>query len=268
MGGYVHGYAPAETDRLHDQATTLVDLLHADTCFTAGDHVLEVGCGVGAQTLWLAQRNPAVHITAIDACEASLRQAEARVQQANIGNVTFRHLDLHQLQPQGQPFDHVFLSFVLEHLPDPIDALKHLHDCLRRQGRLTVVEGDHGSFYCHPESQAAEQVVRCLVDLQALAGGNALIGRQLYPLLSQAGYGDPEVSARTVYVDASRPDLVDGFSKRTFIAMIEGVRDQALAAGLIDEAAWQKGIKDLYRATEPDGTFCYTFFKAHASKAG
>jgi hypothetical protein len=65
-----------------------------------------------------------------------------------------------------------------------------------------------------------------------------------------------------VYVDDSRPDLVEGFSRNTFIAMVEGIRDQALSLGLIDQRTWDKGIADLYRATESDGTFCYTFFKA------
>jgi hypothetical protein len=69
-------------------------------------------------------------------------------------------------------------------------------------------------------------------------------------------------------VDSSRPDLVEGFSKNTFIAMVEGVREQAISLGLVDHESWDKGIADLYRATEADGTFCYTFFKATARRPG
>jgi len=43
--------------------------------------------------------------------------------------------------------------------------------------------------------------------------------------------------------------------------MVEGVRGQALSLGMIDQSTWEKGIADMYRATEADGTFCYTFFK-------
>ena len=67
-----------------------------------------------------------------------------------------------------------------------------------------------------------------------------------------------------VYVDSSRPELVDGFTKKTFTAMIEGVRETALKTGLIDTTSFDQGIKDLYRTTGPDGVFCYTFFKAVA----
>ena len=69
-----------------------------------------------------------------------------------------------------------------------------------------------------------------------------------------------------VYVDASRPHLVDGFTKRTFTAMVEGVGDQAIASGLIDDVTWKRGIRDLYRTAERDGTFSYTFFKGAGRK--
>ena len=64
------------------------------------------------------------------------------------------------------------------------------------------------------------------------------------------------------YVDSSKPELVEGFTKKTFTAMIEGVRQSAIDTGLIDPASFDKGVKDLYRTTEADGTFCYAFFKA------
>jgi hypothetical protein len=48
--------------------------------------------------------------------------------------------------------------------------------------------------------------------------------------------------------------------------MVEGVREQALELGLMDEASWDKGIADMYKATDPGGTFSYTFFKGTALK--
>jgi hypothetical protein len=63
-------------------------------------------------------------------------------------------------------------------------------------------------------------------------------------------------------VDSSRPELVEGFTKKTFTAMIEGVRQAAFGAGLIEPAEFEAGVRDLYRTAEEDGVFCYTFFKA------
>jgi len=263
---YVHGYSAREADRLADQANTLSGLLHHDTVYPPGSRVLECGCGTGAQTVILAARNPEARIVSVDISADSLAQARARVEAAGYRNVEFLRANLFDLPFGEASFDHVFLCFVLEHVERPAAALEALKRMVRRNGTVTVVEGDHGSWYCHPRTEEASRAVQCLVDVQARLGGDALVGRRLYPLLAEAGFRQARVSPRMVYVDSSRPELVEGFSKNTFIAMVEGVREQALSLGLIDPDTWEKGIADLYRATEPDGTFCYTFFKGVAAR--
>ena len=178
----------------------------------------------------------------------------------------FQLADIFDLPFDEKSFDHIFVCFVLEHLPNPIDALQCLKPLLKKGGSITVIEGDHGSTYFHPDSKEALQAIQCLIDIQADMGGNSLIGRQLFPLLKSAGFRNVRVSPRMVYVDASKPELVEGFTKNTFTAMVEGVREQALGLKLIDEATWEKGLDDLYRTTQADGTFCYTFFKGMAVK--
>lgn len=262
--GYVHGYDPRENERLQDQASTLVELLHWDTSYPAGSSVLEAGCGVGAQTLTLARNSPDARITCVDASAASLGQAKKRAEAAGLTNVQFQQADIFDLLYEAGAFDHVFVCFVLEHVVRPIQALDALKAVLRPGGTITVIEGDHGSAYFHPDSEAAHGAIRCLVDLQRTAGGNAMIGRELYPLLTTAGFRDVRVSPRMVYVDSSRPELVEGFTKKTFTAMIEGVRESALEAGIIDPEVFDKGIRDLYATAGPNGVFCYTFFKAVA----
>lgn len=261
MNQYVHGYSEKESCRLADQAGTLTELLHGDTAYPDGSRVLEAGCGVGAQTVTLARYSPGARFECMDISQASLDAARRMAADQQLTNVSFRQGDIYHLPYRANCFDHVFVCFVLEHLADPLKALEGLRRVLKPGGTLTAIEGDHGSYYCYPRSHAADQAVQCLVRIQAQAGGDALIGRRLYPLLVDAGYADVLVSPRMVYVDASRPALVDGFTRKTFAAMVEGVRDQALAMGLIDKNTWDKGIADLYRTTRADGTFCYTFFK-------
>ncbi|WIV57228.1 L-histidine N(alpha)-methyltransferase [Amycolatopsis nalaikhensis] len=255
---YVHGYTAPEARRLGDQADTLAELLHAGTAYPAGSRVLEVGCGVGAQTVHLAARSPDAHLTAVDVSEESLAEARRRVP-----GVDFRQADLFDLDGE---YDHLFVCFVLEHLPAPEKALAHLKTLLRPGGTITVIEGDHGSAFFHPRSEHAQAAIDCLVRLQAEAGGDGLIGRRLYPLLDQAGFGDVVVAPRTVYADASRPDLVTGFTRDTFTAMVEGVGETAVARGLADAGDWARGIRDLHRTTREYGTFHYTFFKGTAQR--
>jgi ubiquinone/menaquinone biosynthesis C-methylase UbiE len=261
---YVHGYDPRENLRLQDQASTLVELLHSDTTYPEGSSVLEAGCGVGAQTVTLASNSPRALITSIDVSEASIVEARKAVQAAGRDNVTLRQADIFDLPFPPESFDHIFLCFVLEHLAHPIAALRALKSVLKPGGTITVIEGDHGSTYFYPDSDYARRAVYCQVELQARAGGNALIGRALYPLLREAGYGEVHVSPRMVYVDSSKPDLAEGFTRKTFTAMIEGIRKPSLESGIMSEADFDMGIADLYRTAEADGVFCYTFFKASA----
>ena len=261
---YVHGYGEREAQRLQDQARTLTELLHSDTAYPEGSSVLEAGCGIGAQTVTLASKSPGACITSVDISEASLAAARKAVESADLSNVTFSRADIFELPFAPRSFDHVFVCFVLEHLARPADALEALRGVLKPGGTITVIEGDHGSAYFHPDSGHARKAIECLVTLQARAGGDAAIGRRLYPLLGEAGFEGVQVSPRMVYADASKPERMEGFTRLTFTAMVEAVREPALVAGLISACEFDRGIADLYRAAEEDGVFCYTFFKARA----
>nr|BEK70366.1 methyltransferase domain-containing protein [Kitasatospora purpeofusca] len=262
---YVHGYSSAEARRLGDQADTLAGLLHAGTVYPPGSRVLEAGCGVGAQTVHLLEASPGLLLTAADISADSLARARARVaEQLPEAQVSWHHGDLHRLPFPDGSFDHLFVCFVLEHLADPAAALTALRRVLRPGGTVTVIEGDHGSAFFHPRGEAAERVVGHLVRLQADGGGDSLVGRRLYPLLAGAGFRDVSVAPCTVYADGGRPDLAEGFTRRTFVAMVEAVRADALAAGLDTAEDFDRGVAELRRTAEPDGSFHYTFFKAVA----
>lgn len=267
MTGYVHGYSEREAERLHDQAATVRDLLHHDTSYPPGSRVLEPGCGVGAQTVTLAANSPEARFVSFDLSEDSLAQARRLVGKRRLSNVQFLQADIYEPPFDDESFDHVFVCYVLEHLSDPLEALAALRRVLKPRGSITVIEGDHGSCHFHPDSEDARKAWQCLIDGQAALGGDSLIGRRLYPLLRRAGFTEVRISPRIVYCDHSKPSLVEGFVRKTIIAMVEGVRERAGEMGLIDAATWERGMADLNRvASCANGTFCYTFFKGLAVK--
>jgi hypothetical protein len=93
-----------------------------------------------------------------------------------------------------------------------------------------------------------------------------MIGRELYPLLRRAGFDSVRVSPRMVYVDDSKFDFVEGYTKETFTVMTEDVHEAAIKSGIIEGRLFKQGLWDLYRPAETGGVFCYTFFKAHGNK--
>lgn len=263
---YVHGYTKRESTRLFDQANTLVELIHNDTIFKKNSLVLEAGCGVGAQTKIIAPKNPDSKFISVDISEDSIKEARQLIRSLSIPNVEFEQADIFSLPFKNEVFDGVIVCFVLEHVSDPVTALKELMRVLKKDGILIAIEGDHGSTFFYPDSQYAHDAIECQVQLQKRHGGNSNIGRELYPLLDSVGLKNISVTPRVVYADASRPHLVEGFIKNTFTAMIEGVGDEAIQQGLMEEDSFNQGIKDLYRTAEPDGVFSYTFFKGFGTK--
>ncbi len=263
---YVHGYSEREALRLNDQATTLEDIIHNDTIFYKDSLILEAGCGVGAQTKIIATKNPESNFISVDLSEDSIREAKEMIKSLGINNVEFKQADIFNLPFKDGIFDSVIICFVLEHLHNPKQALNELKRVLKKGGTMIAIEGDHGSTFFYPDSKYAYSAINCQIQLQKLNGGNSNIGRELYPLFKTIGLSDISVSPRMVYVDASRPQLVEGFIKNTFTAMIEGVGEKAIQQGIVDSMTFEKGIRDLYRTAEPDGVFCYTFFKGFGTK--
>ena len=126
---------------------------------------------------------------------------------------------------------------------------------------MTVIEGDHGSAYFHPDSAAARAAIDCQVQLQADAGGDALIGRRVYPLMVEAGLAR-RTGVAAGGVRGRRPAGVGRGLHAPYVRRDgRGRARAALAAGMIDAETFDAGVRDLYRAAEPDGTFSYTFFK-------
>lgn len=263
---YVHGYSEQEATRLYHQAESMAEILHWDSNWPAGCLVLDAGCGVGAQMKTICAANPDADFVCLDWSAESLSKAESLSRDLGLENVSFRQDDIYKLPYADEHFDHIFVCFVLEHLQHPDKALKQLKRVLKKGGTLTVIEGDHGSTYFHPNSPAAMKAVQVQVQLQAQNGGDANIGRRLYPLLRETGLDDIVVSPRQVYVDESSPAMVEGFIVQTFTAMIQGIAEEAVAKNLIKKAEMEQGIADLLATAKAGGTFCYTFFKAVAVK--
>ena len=267
MKEYVHGYSQREAERLRDQSVILLNLLQADTSYAAGSKILEAGCGVGAQTVILARKSPQAEFISIDISRDSLNRAKEMIDNEGISNVSFQQGNIFDTAFKTESFDHIFVCFVLEHLEDPSSALVELKRVLKQGGTITVIEGDHGSCFWHPETEESLKVWHSLIKAQINLNHDPLIGRQLYPLLTQAGFKVKDISPIWVYADSNNSELLDGVVNKIIVPMTETAKEQSLKLKLIDESTWNKGIYDLQiTGMPPNGTFFYTWFKGLAIK--
>ena len=232
---YVHGYSQRESERLQDQSGILEQLLHQGTSYGDNSRVLEAGCGIGAQTQILARMNPGAKFISIDISEESLLQAREAVKNQNLRNVEFQQENILKTSFPDMTFDHIFVCFVLEHLESPLTALKEFKRLLKPGGSLTIIEGDHGSCVWHPETSESISAWNALIKVQRDLGHDPMIGRKLYPLLTQAGYRIEDVSPRWIYADYSNPKLLDGVVNHIIVPMVESAREQVLSSAILQE---------------------------------
>ena len=133
---------------------------------------------------------------------------------------------------RGRAFGHVFVCFVLEHLTRPAEALAILRRVVRPGGTITVIEGDHGSTCFYPDSPAAHAAIQCQVRMQREVGGNACrrpprSTRCWSRRASMRSGYFPRRTAGTRKCQAAGPRS-DGFTRKTFTVMIEGIREPVL----------------------------------------
>ncbi|MBT4513285.1 MAG: methyltransferase domain-containing protein, partial [Chloroflexi bacterium] len=138
MNAYVHGYTPRETQRLQEQSGILEELLHSDTCYSAGHKVLEAGCGVGGQTVILTRRSPETEFISIDISPESLSQAQVELE--GITNVCFRQANITELPFDDESFDVVIELDVIHHVQDLGTTLAEIYRVLKPGGHFLVFE--------------------------------------------------------------------------------------------------------------------------------
>jgi ubiquinone/menaquinone biosynthesis C-methylase UbiE len=265
MAEYIHGYSDTESQRLRDQGQTLEQMLHAGVRFPKGATVLEAGCGVGCQTVTLAQNSPGAQFVSIDQSAESVDEARQAVEAAGLTNVTLQQADVYDLPFDDSQFDHIFVCWVLEHLPKPVVALKALKRLLKKDGTITVIEGDHASCFFRPKSKAAQKLWDCLIAMEKQGGADPTIGRFLSPLLRTAGFADIAISPLVVYADHNTPELMTGFVEKAMIEMMAGMRDKALDGQFTNQEEWDRGMADFHKIlSEPAGAFSLTIYKATA----
>jgi SAM-dependent methyltransferase len=85
-------------------------------------------------------------------------------------------------------FDFVYLRFVLQHVPCPLENVRALMRVLRPGGAIVLADADDGLTVFHPEPPGLTAVMRALEARQARAGGDRRVGRKLPGILGDAGF--------------------------------------------------------------------------------
>jgi SAM-dependent methyltransferase len=199
--GYVHGYGTPEQQRLIEQAEHWRHRLIRDgTELAPGSRLLEVGCGVGAVLAVLGQEYPGVNLTGVDIEPKQLEFAREHLARTGV-EAQLLQADAVVLPFGDESFDHVWTMWFLEHLPDPVRALRETRRVLVAGGAITSIEVDYGTCRAEPSTPAIDALFAWIVEGMAAAGWSDA-GTRLPGWLREAGFRD--------VVEGERPFWFEG----------------------------------------------------------
>jgi 2-polyprenyl-3-methyl-5-hydroxy-6-metoxy-1,4-benzoquinol methylase len=267
---YAHGHhssvlASHATRGVRDSAPHLLPYLQQ------GLNVLDIGSGPGSITLELADAvGPSGHVTGLDFSPTAVRTATEAAAERGVQNVDFRVADVYSLRPGvdglEQGYDVVHAHQVLQHLPDPVGAIRVAASLVRPGGILSLREVDYSATTWSPASSGLETWLRVLRTYMSLEGHDADAGSHLGSWLAAAGVGDSAVtlthSVQAFTTAADRRGWGESWVQR---ALHSSFRDLAIKHDLLDQAgveavaaAWQDF------ADAPAGEFAFRHTEAIA----
>lgn len=204
-GHYVFSDGDAFTQKLHASRSAARQAAFFLPHLQPGMSLLDCGSGSGSITLGLAQVIAPGKVTGIEISEAEVARARSRAAAEGIANVQFEVGDVYKLTFPAESFDAVFSHNVLEHIPEPIKALREMYRVLKPGGVIGIRDIDMGGHLYSPANALLHQYADLLGAAWELGGGHPRIGRQLRGLLHEAGFGDVATSASyDVYGDLER----------------------------------------------------------------
>ncbi|MFC4496218.1 methyltransferase domain-containing protein [Streptomyces ovatisporus] len=183
---YTHGHH-ASVLRSHtwrtaaNSAAYLVGELSPDT------HLLDVGCGPGTITADLAALVPGGRVTGLDAVPDVLEQARANAAARGLSNTAFTTGDVHALGFADDSFDVVHAHQVLQHVGDPVGALREMRRVCRPGGMVAARDSDYGAMFWYPHTGGLDEWRELYRRVARGNGGEPDAGRRLHAWAREAG---------------------------------------------------------------------------------
>lgn len=264
---YLHGFSKTEQNRLIKQAKRLENHVYSGIDLKNVKNLIEVGCGVGAQTEILLKRHRHLHITGVDMAHEQLGMAEQRLKKyIKQGRVELIQADAAKLSKIKKTFDGAFVCWFLEHVPDPLQVLKEIRKVLVRNGILYCTEVQNSSLFVDPYSPAVLKYWAEFNDYQWVTKRHPFVGTQLGNLLLHAGFKKITTEAHIFLADArDQKERVRFFEDYTELLL--SAAPQLLEAKKITPALAKKVHNEMKAHTRNKNAILFdTWMRARAYK--
>lgn len=263
--GYLHGYSNREQERLYNQAQFLEQTVYEKIDFSEQKKVIEIGCGVGAQTKILLRRYPHIHLSSVDLAEVQLEKARDHTRaEIRDGRVSFVRANAEKLPFHENSFDGAFICWMLEHVEKPVEILKEAHRVLKGGGVIYCSEVLNQLFFVDPYSPATLKYWFHFNDHQWNLKGDPFVGAKLGNYLSDAGFSEISLETKVHHYDSRSPKKRAEFIE-DWTQLLESGAPELIRAGRVSEEDVKKMAKELRTLKhESDSVIYWGWIQARA----
>ncbi|MFG2696976.1 methyltransferase domain-containing protein [Kitasatospora sp. NPDC048407] len=255
MAGYTHGHHAAVL-RSHRTRTAANSAAYLLPELRPGQRLLDVGCGPGTITADLADRlGPTGRVIGIDPSAEVLAQAAALAAERGLEQLTFEAADVYRLPYADASFDVVHAHQVLQHLADPVAALREMRRVTAPGGVIAVRDADYAAMAWYPQLPELDEWLALYWKTARASGGEPDAGRRLLSWAHAAGLTDvrPSSGTWTYATEAERAWWSESWAERT---VHSNTAATALAEGLATPADLDRIAAGWPRwAAHPDAWF-------------
>lgn len=196
---YAPGYDSAFTHQLHVRRTAQQQGHWFLPYLQPGMSLLDCGCATGSITVGLAAAVAPGQVFGVDRSVAEIERARARAATTGMTNLRFAVGDIYQLDFPDNHVDAIFCHNVLEHVGDPVRALREMHRVLKVGGVIGVRDLDMGGILVAALDERLKRFFAVFEADYAGVGGHPRLGRELRGLVTAAGFAVIEASASYDY---------------------------------------------------------------------
>ncbi|WP_406477742.1 methyltransferase domain-containing protein [Streptomyces platensis] len=252
MATYTHGQHESVL-RSHRWRTAQNSAAYLLGHLRPGARLLDVGCGPGTITADLAELVAPGRVTAVDAAPDLVESAAQFAAERGLDTIEFGTADVHALEFADDTFDVVHAHQVLQHVADPVQALREMRRVCKPGGIVAARDGDYRGFVWYPQLPALDEWLDLYQRCARANGGEPDAGRRLLAWARAAGFTDITPSAGT-WCHADDADRAHWGGMWADRILDSAIADQARRDGLATEddlrrisAAWRTW------AADPDG---------------
>lgn len=209
----------------------------------SGQRVLEIGCGTGNMTGWIAdQVGKQGHVTAVDISQEQIDIAKENNKSHD--NIAFIVKSLFELSDLS-PFDLIYSRFVIMHQTQSVDALQSLMSLLKPGGAIVCEEGTNSVSACCPHSDVFQRYRDLLLVLYKMKNIDYNIGEKMHLYFHQLGL-------KNITTNFVQPIYQSSEQKKMMLLFLLEMKDLYIQNKIITEADIDQLIVDMEKFIQDD----------------